>query len=149
MLDRCNISNRDAVRIISAAAEALGQDPLHLEVSKSTVRVRRQKFREKRVQIINNRFENLDLTGAVLHWDGKLLPHILNKENVERLAVLISCSDEEQLIGVPQMENNKGCTQAKAVFSEVKNLGATRKIEAMCFDTTAINTGRLRGTCVY
>lgn len=148
LLDRCNISDRDAIRIVSATAEALGQDPQKLAISRSTFRVRRQKFREKRVHIIKKRFKNVDLQGAVLHWDGKLLPNILSKENVERLAVLISCGDEEQLIGVPQMDNNKGCTQANAAFSEVKKWGAVEKIEAMCFDTTAVNTGRLNGTCV-
>lgn len=148
LLDRCNISDRDAVRIVSATAEALGQDPQQLAISRSTVRNRRQKFRKERVQIIKNRFQNSDLQGAVLHWDGKLLPDISKKANVERLAVLISCGDEEQLIGVPLMENNKGYTQAKAVFSEVEEWGAIEKIEAMCFDTTAVNTGRLRGTCV-
>ena len=76
------------------------------------------------------------------------MSHILNKENVQRLAILISCGHEEQLIGVPQIENSKGHTQANAVFSEVIKWGAVEKIEAMCFDTTAVNTGRFRGTCV-
>ena len=80
LLDRCNISDRDAVRIVSATAEALGQDPQQLAISRSTVRNRRQKFREERVQIIKNRFQNSDLQGAILHWDGELLPDILKKK---------------------------------------------------------------------
>lgn len=41
---------------------------------------------------------------------------ILNKENVEMLAVLINCGNEKQLVVVFQMAFNKGCTQAKAVY---------------------------------
>ena len=38
-----------------------------------------------------------------------------------------------------------GITQAKAVFAAVEQWGAVEKIQAMCFDTTAVNTGRLNG----
>lgn len=148
MLDRCNISDRDAVRIIAATAEALDHDPQNLVVSRSSIRLRRQQFRQQRTMLIRSRFRNSDLEGAVVHWDGKLLPDVLSKENVERLAILISCGDEEQLIGVPVLENSTGNTQAKAVFSAIEEWGAAEKIQAMCFDTTAVNTGRHKGTCI-
>ncbi|KAG8193947.1 hypothetical protein JTE90_011497 [Oedothorax gibbosus] len=146
LLDRCNVSDRDAVRIIAAAAEALDANLQELSLSRTTVRARRQKFREQRANIIKNRFQNSDFSNAVLHWDGKLVSHSSNKD-AERLAVLISCGDEEQLIGVPEIENSKGLSQAKAVFSEINKWGAAEKIEAMCFDTTAANTGCWKGTC--
>src|SRR5215469_9960870 len=148
LLDRCKISDREAVRIISATAEGFGHDVQNLTISRSTVRLRRQKFRKQRALLIKNRFRNSDVESAVLHWDSKLLPGILNKGSVERLAVLISCGEEEQLIGVPELENSKGITQAKAVFSELEQWGAVGNIKGMCFDTTAVNTGRLNGTCV-
>lgn len=148
LLDRCSISDRDAVRIISATAEALGHDPQNLIISKSAIRLRRQQFRQQRTNLIKSRFRNSDLEGAVVHWDGKLLPDLLSKRNVERLAILITCGNEEQLIGVPVLDNSTGITQAKAVFSAVEQWGAAEKIQAMCFDTTAVNTGRHKGTCV-
>ncbi|KAG8196027.1 hypothetical protein JTE90_028997 [Oedothorax gibbosus] len=144
--EMCNVSVRDAVRIIAAAAEALDANLQELSLSRTTVRARRQKFREQRANIIKNRFQNSDFSTAVLHWDGKLVSHSSNKD-AERLAVLISCGDEEQLIGVPEIENSKGLSQAKAVFSEINKWGAAEKIEAMCFDTTAANTGCWKGTC--
>ena len=76
----------------------------------------RQEFRKKRTKLIQQRFINSDLEGAVTHWDGKLIPDILNRENVERVAVLISCREEEQLIGVPYLEKSIGSTVAKSVF---------------------------------
>ncbi|KAG8181006.1 hypothetical protein JTE90_024754 [Oedothorax gibbosus] len=69
------------------------------------------------------------------------------KGRVGCMAVLISCGDEEQLIGVPEIENSKGLYQSKAVFSEINKWGAAENIEAMCFDTTAANTGCWKGTC--
>ena len=48
-----------------------------------------------------------------------MLPHILKEKNVEKLAILISCDDEEQLIGVPLSENNRGITLSRAAHSEV------------------------------
>ena len=57
------------------------------------------------------------IQGAVIHWDSKLLSHILKKENVERLAILISCGDQEQLADVPVLRNNPGFTLVRAVSS--------------------------------
>uniref|UniRef100_A0A8D8XNF0 Uncharacterized protein n=1 Tax=Cacopsylla melanoneura TaxID=428564 RepID=A0A8D8XNF0_9HEMI len=148
LLDRCKVSDRDAVRVLFSTAEALGHDAQDLLISKSTVRRRRQKFREERFQVIKDKFKNSDLENAVLHWDGKLLPAVLNKDLVERLAILVSSGDEEHLISVPKLENSMGATQAKAVHEEIMEWCITDKIEAMCFDTTAVNTGRSKGACV-
>jgi len=80
LLDRCSISDRDAIRIVSATAEALGHDSHNLIVSRSAIRLRRQQFRKQRDKLIQNRFNNSDLEGAAVHWDEKLLPDILNKK---------------------------------------------------------------------
>ena len=78
-----------------------------------------------------------------MYTGGKLLPDILNKENVERVAILTSRGVEEQLIGAPQLENNAGSTVAKSVYSALEQWGALEKIQAMRFDTTAVNTGHI------
>ncbi|KAG8179731.1 hypothetical protein JTE90_006636 [Oedothorax gibbosus] len=59
LLGRCNVSDRDAVRIIAAAAEALDANLQELSLSRTTVRARRQKFRERRANIIKNRFKKI------------------------------------------------------------------------------------------
>ena len=64
------------------------------------------------------------------------------------IAVLISCGEEEQLIGVPQLENSAGSTVAKSVYSALEQWGALDKIQATCFDTAAVNTGRIKDGCV-
>lgn len=74
-----------------------------------------------------------------MHWDGEFLPEFLSKENVE------AC-DEEQLIRYPVLENNKGIFQAKAELSAIEQWGTAGKMQAMWFDTTAVNHGGHRGT---
>lgn len=149
LLDRCNISDRNAVRIISATAEALGENIAMLAVSRSTVRNRRKQFRSERAAVIKSLFQNSKFEGAVLHWDGKLLPDLLKKDKVDRIAILVSCGGEEQLIGVPGLENSKGNTQARAIFTEVNDWGLISRIEGMCFDTTSVNTGCWNGVCTF
>ena len=84
-------------------------------MSRSIICLRRQEFRKERTKLIQQRF--ISSEGTVVHWGGKLLLDILNKENVKRVAVLISCGEEEQLIAVPQLENSARSTVAKSVYS--------------------------------
>ena len=147
LLDRCNISDRNAVRIIAATAEGLNYDIEKLVLSRSAIRDRRLMYRSSRTKKIKDRFKNSDLVGAVLHWDGKLLPSLRQKESDERLAILVSSGDEEQLLGVPVLENSMGVTQSEAICEALEEWGVSKKIEAICFDTTPANTGRHSGTC--
>ena len=76
LTDRCNISDRDAVRTISDTSEGLSHDIQNLTISRSIIRVHRQKFQKQRAQIIKNSFTNVDFQGAVINWNSKLLLHI-------------------------------------------------------------------------
>ena len=111
LLDICEISDGDAVRIISATTKALGHVIQKLTIGRFTEWARRQKFREWRTQISKNRLTYIDFQGAIVHWDSKLLSHLLKNENVEKLAILISCGDKEQLVGISLVENNPGFRQ--------------------------------------
>lgn len=83
----------------------------------------------------------------MLHWDGKLLPEITGStaEKVERLPIVVTQEGVEQLIGVPKLKSGRGNDIAIAVFEELKNWRLTDKIQAVCFDTAATNTGDVRG----
>ncbi|KNE88383.1 hypothetical protein PSTG_18217 [Puccinia striiformis f. sp. tritici PST-78] len=108
-------------------------------------------FRNQRAQKIKERFKKSDLEGTVVHWDGKklFLPKLLlqQEEYAERLAILVSKGDDEQLLGVPVLENSTGISQAEAVCDSIEEWGIGDKIVGMCFDTTASNTGRMKGAC--
>ncbi|XP_018802869.1 PREDICTED: uncharacterized protein LOC108977586 [Bactrocera latifrons] len=114
LLDRCKISDRNAVRIILATAESLGCNVEDFTLSRSALRKRRISFRSQRAQKIKARFKNLDLEGIVVHWDGKLLPNLLQKKCAERLAILVSKGDYEQLLGASELENSTGASPAEA-----------------------------------
>ncbi|KAL1454591.1 hypothetical protein WDU94_010811 [Cyamophila willieti] len=62
-------------------------------------------------------------------------------------AVLITYGENDQLLGVPLADSSTGEEQALAVYECLQEWGLTNCVKAMCFDTTASNTGRLNGAC--
>jgi len=54
----------------------------------------------------------------------------------------------EQLFGIPKLEKSTGEEQVTAVCSALEDWGFSDKVEALCCDTTASNTGRLNGAMV-
>ena len=51
----------------------------------------------------------------LLHWDGRLLPDITDsKELVDRVAVLVTGGDLEQLLAVPKIGRGTGQEQCDA-----------------------------------
>lgn len=85
---------------------------------------------------------------AVVHWDGKMLPELTGREKVERIPIIISYSDGEQLLGVPKVVASTGVEISRATFNMLTEWGISDKIVAACFDTTASNSGRFNGSAV-
>lgn len=48
---------------------------------------------------------------------------------------------------IPEIPTSSGEEQALAVYQSVEKWGITNKIQAICCDTTASNTGRINGAC--
>ena len=67
--------------------------------------------------------------------------------HVDRLPVIISGIGVEQLLGVPKISSGTGKVQATAVISLLENWGVTDQVAALCFNTTASNTGHHSGAC--
>ena len=82
-----------------------------------------------------------------LHWDGKPLPELTGSENVVRFPITISCGHNEKLLQVPCLESGTGREQASAVCNAIQEWDIQDKMNALVFDTTAINTGRINGIC--
>ncbi|CAH1101153.1 unnamed protein product [Psylliodes chrysocephalus] len=81
--------------------------------------------------------------------DGKLLPELdVRSFKEERLPILISFGEKEQLLAVPKLESLSGQDQAKAVLNAFYDWNVDEKVQIMCCDTTVFNTGRLKGACV-
>ena len=96
---------------------------------------------------INLRSEFSTSVPLTVHWDGKLMEDLTSYEHVDRLPVLISGVGVEQLLGVPMLPSGTGEAQASAVVNSLGEWGITDQVCALCFDTTASNTGHRSGAC--
>ena len=144
-MDHVKMTDREATHVLGATAHALGQDVGQMAISRSAIRRARVKFREDRAKYIPENFASD--ASLVLHWDGKILPDITGREKVDRLPILVSGNGNEQLISVPKLPSGTGKAIAEAVVAAVQEWGIENKIGAMCFDTTATNTGYKSGAC--
>ena len=82
------------------------------------------------------------------HWDGKILPALTGNENTDRLAVIVSGDGAMKLLGVPKIPSGTGEAQATAVLQLIDDWHLKDRIQFMCFDTTASNTGIKAGSCI-
>ena len=149
-LDRTGTTDRNALFIVTETVKALGHNPAELNISRSTLKRHREKHREKQWKIFKEIFKTKG-NRYVIHWDGKLLPCLLDKtESVDRLPVLVTdiLSGETQLLGVPSLASGTGENQAIAVYEVLQEWGLHDKIAGFCFDTTPSNTGHRSGACV-
>lgn len=147
VFDRCKISDRNGVYILMAAAEAFGHDTENLVINRTSFQRLRKQFRKTRYTEIQRKFNLNDCQELVLHWDGKLLPTLTGVEKVDRLAIIVTFQGKEQLLGVPEIPTSSGEDQAMSVYQAVEKWGINDKIQALCCDTTASNTGRVNGAC--
>ncbi|XP_050524055.1 uncharacterized protein LOC126895832 [Daktulosphaira vitifoliae] len=147
-LDRCMISDRDATHLLMAAAEAFGQNVDSLVINRSSIHREREKLRKERALNLRENFQISLFSNAVVHWDGKLLPSLTSKDLVDRLPIIISSGDHEQLLGVPKLSEGTGEEQAIKVYESIEEWGLKNSVVAVCCDTTSSNTGRLKGTCI-
>lgn len=148
-LDRCQLSIRDSVYILQATVEALGLNFEDFPINKSSIQRVRTRIRKERAENIKTDFQNNVPEVVTVHWDGKLLPGLnVRSAKEERLPIVITFGDEEQLLSVPKLDNSSGKEQAKAVSRAIKDWNLDDKVQIICCDTTASNTGRFNGTCV-
>jgi len=62
----------------------------------------------------------------------------------DRLPVIVTNRDIEQLFGIPQIEAGTGRQQAAEIYELFNDWALTDKVK-LCCDTTASNTGHLKG----
>ena len=145
-LDVAKVSDRSASLIMIPTVKNLGHDPDEFNVSYSSIRRARQKFRKDISEALKAELKNDVL--LTIHWNGKLLEDISGEEVVDRLPVLVSGNGVDQLLGVPKLSSGTGENTSTAVFKLVLDCGLLNQVKCMCFDTTASNTGRKNGACV-
>lgn len=67
---------------------------------------------------------------------------------VDRLPVIVTSEDIEQLLGIQKIEAGMGRQQAAGIYELLNDWVLTDKIKALCCDTTASNTGHLKDACI-
>lgn len=147
-LDKCRISDRDAVHILTACVDALSLNPSEFVINRSSIKRGREEFRKQSAIEVQAKFIDADLEYVIIHWDSKMLPDLCGKEIVDRLPVIATSLNIEQLLGVPQLSSSRGEEVASAVYDTLQEWFLEIKTQAFVFDTTAANSGRLNGACI-
>lgn len=144
-LDRTKLSDRQAVMVVGATAATLGCKIDEIVMSRSTMRRTRIAARQTIAHDIKESFEcDIPLT---VHWDGKLIPDLTDDAKVERLPIIVSGGGKSKLLAAPKLESGTGENIATAVVEALEDWGIKDRVQAMCFDTTASNTGKKMGAC--
>lgn len=75
-LDKCCISDRDAVHLLTACLEALHINPNEYVINRTSLKRTRESFRKSTAENIKRQFTNSEKVSVVIHWDSKMLPAI-------------------------------------------------------------------------
>lgn len=71
-LDRCKISDRDAVHLLTACVEALSLDPSIYGINRKSIKKSREDYRQKISENIISKFHEKNLNYVVIHWESIL-----------------------------------------------------------------------------
>lgn len=149
VLDRTNSSIRKSTAIIASVINEAGCSTSATVLSKSTVHRQRQKIRQEIAEGIQERYQ---VNKSVVHWDSKLLPDTNDDGNsgmVDRLPILLTSLVDGncKLLGAPKLPAGTGRSAALEVLQHLHSWNCKNEVVGMCFDTTAVNTGRWAGAC--
>jgi len=145
-LDRTGISSRQATFVLAEAAKCFGHDMADVNVNRMSIHRHRKQHRAQFVKEYKSKFPLS--ASLVVHWDGKLMEDLTSKQHVDRLPVIVTGEGISQLLGVPKIASGTGEAQASAVKCLIDEWNLCDRVGALCFDTTASNTGNKAGACV-
>lgn len=140
-LDRTNTTDRNATIIVAAVTQSLGIDINDVNLCPSTIHRQRIKARKNIAETLKKNFSTPE--NLTVHWDVKLLPEITGPAKVERLPIVVTGLNCEQLLGVPKLEKSTGENQATVIIDILRQWNLTDCVRALCFDTTSVNTGKI------
>lgn len=138
-LDRTNTTSRNATYLFAAFLKSVGLNPLNYNISKSAIHRNRITLRGE----MNRDFRsNLELPEyLVVGFDGKMLKDVVGVTKVERVAIVLTGLNTEQLLGIPKLTSGSGINTANAVLKAMEDYDVTDCVKGLCFDTTSVNTG--------
>jgi len=132
---------------LSAFIESVSLDPALYVINRTSIKNARQSVREKNAENVRSDFLNLNVDFAIVHWDGKILSDFGGHGKVDRLPIIVTGPNFEQLLGVPQIPSGTGLEMSSAIFDTLEKWSLLDKVQGFVFDTTSSNTGRFNGAC--
>ena len=152
VLDKTGTSVRKSAMVSASVLNAAGCSTASMVLSKSTVHRQRKKQRKEAAEAIKEIYIS-NKSKSVVHWDGKIIPDVLGQAGakVDRLPVILTCLADgtTKLLGVPVLSSDTaaGPRAANAVLDQLQSWQCNADVVGMCFDTTALNTGKHNGAC--
>ena len=112
-LVQVKIPDRGAMFVVGAVAQGLGHDLEDMALSRNTIRIARIATRKTVATTEQSAF--MPDSPLLRHWDGKLLPDIAgSKKVVDRVAIIATGADVEQLLAVNKIGRGTGEEQCNA-----------------------------------
>ena len=161
MLDRTGTTSRKAVGVVSSILKTGKIDGQQLDLSQFSLSrpgLERKRIHNRTV-IMEQEMEDFAKNKpdwSAIHFDGKLIQNITGTKQ-ENLAILVSGAPhylEGKILSVSKLMDEDGDptstgeAQFLAVMVQIKAWGVEKNIVAVCYDTTASCTGRLKGATV-
>lgn len=145
VLDKLKLSSRDTVHMLIAVLDAVGLNSSEYVINRTSIHQQRDAFRKANSTRIGLKLQS-NTQPLTIHWDTKLLSGISGK-NEDRLSIIATAPDFEQIINIPDIPAGTGVEIASAVYDSLEEYQVLDRIEAFVFDTTALNTGKFKGAC--
>ena len=142
-MDRTKLSDRKAAFVLTETAKSLGHDEKELNINRSSIHSQRESYRVNFARSAQDKFD--PTVSLTVHWDGKLIPPLTDKEKVDRLAVLVTGLRVDQLLAFPKLESGNGIPQADALMHALQKWNIIDCVKAMSLCTTSSNTGNISG----
>ena len=145
-LDRSQMSNRGAMAVLVHFASGLGSNMEELSrLSAGTIHRHRKIHREtKAVEIKESFSPTVPLT---VDWDRKLMAALTNWKVVDRFFIFVSGEGICKILAAP-VTDDKAEPTATTNMKVINEWNLQDRFAALCFDTTATNTGPKRGVCL-
>ena len=150
--DGIGLSHHQRVALISSVVANSGGGINKITLSHtSSHRISDKIIREDAAILRANVSAKVKITGKpiIVHFDSKIIKDFTGEvdSSMDRLCVLINHEGETHLLGVPGLIHGTGESQFEAIKDLLETYDLGNYLHGICFDTTASNTGRLRGAC--
>ncbi|XP_050525727.1 uncharacterized protein LOC126896731 [Daktulosphaira vitifoliae] len=118
VLDKCKISERDTVHLLTAFLDAVSLDSADYITNRTSIRKARDDYRRTYYEKVRKNYLSIEKDVVTIHWDTKLLSNIIGQK-VDRLAVIATSHAVDKLLGVPEIPAGTGLEICSAIYEVI------------------------------